>query len=79
VVFKYSDTIISQTLLNHYKYAKKAFTYGSVLLNILCLTMTHLRPLCWFILALGATPSTAIKNNFRGWIIRNKTCRIWNV
>ena len=40
-----------------------------------CMTVTYLRPLCWFILALGATPSTAIKNNFWGWIMRNKTCR----
>jgi hypothetical protein len=40
-----------------------------------CVTITYLRPLCWFILALGATPSTAIKNSFWGWIMRNKTCR----
>ena len=30
--------------------------------------------LCWFILALGATPSTAMKNNFFGLISRNIHC-----
>ena len=28
--------------------------------------------LCWFILALGATPSTAMKKTFLGRIIRNR-------
>ena len=31
-------------------------------------------PRCWFIFALGATPSTAIKNAFLGLISRNSTC-----
>ena len=32
-------------------------------------------PLCWFILARGATPSTAMKNTFCGLIILNNTCK----
>ena len=31
---------------------------------------SDLRPLCWFILALGVTPSMAMKNTFLGWIMR---------
>jgi len=34
----------------------------------------NLRPRCWFILARGATPSTAIKKTFFGLIMRNSTC-----
>jgi len=37
------------------------------------LVYLNLRPRCWFILARGATPSTAIKKTFRGFIIRNST------
>lgn len=40
------------------------------------ITTTNYRkrlPLCWFIFARGATPSTAIKNTFLGLIIRNST------
>lgn len=33
----------------------------------------YLLPLCWFIFARGATPSTAKKNNFCGLMIRNRT------
>jgi hypothetical protein len=34
----------------------------------------YLLPLCWFILARGATPSMAMKKTLRGWIIRKRTC-----
>lgn len=35
----------------------------------------NLRPLCWFILALGATPSTAMKKTLRGLMILKSTSR----
>ena len=38
----------------------------------------NLLPLCWFILALGATPSTARKITLRGLIIRNRAWETQN-
>lgn len=35
----------------------------------------NLRPLCWFIFALGATPSTAMKKTLRGLMILKSTSR----
>ena len=32
----------------------------------------NLLPRCWFIFALGATPSIAMKNTFLGFIIRKR-------
>ena len=36
-------------------------------------TNLNLLPLCWFIFALGATPSIAMKKTFLGWIILKST------
>ena len=35
----------------------------------------NLRDRCWFIFARGATPSTAMKNSFFGWIRLNRYCK----